>query len=108
MAPPPPVDCLNSLARVAVGKPVFFLTREIQGLDQIMPEFGIGVPFYPNRSETNFALFVPGMAYFEVVSFSESTATNPISSGPSAGGPSNAHQAYSNSRRRKPTWCSGP
>lgn len=77
-APPAPADCLNVIARNAFPKPVFFLTQEVPGLDQVLPEFGIGVPYYPDRPETNFVLSVPGMAYYAVVSFPLTTSTGPM------------------------------
>jgi len=77
-APPVLPDCLNAIAKKATPKPVFFLTREVPGLDQVFPELGLGVPYYIQHPERTFVRTIPGMAYFGIVSLPVSQAAHPM------------------------------
>jgi len=77
-APPLPADALNSIARTVFGGPVFFRTKDISFLNVPRIEMSAGSVHDGTAPLTSESHYVTGFAYFAVVSFPASHATNPM------------------------------
>lgn len=77
-APGLPKDAINAIARSVFGKPVFIRVAELPFMDSRRPEMAAGSIHSALVPEGSVGHTIPGQAYFAIVSFPVSTATQPI------------------------------
>lgn len=77
-APVLPRDAINAIASSVVGKPVFIRVADLPFMDSRRPEMAAGSIHSALVPEASVGHTIPRQAYFAIISFPVSTATQPM------------------------------